>query len=281
MADRAVRVGGVEIRPLARAGELRDAVVLDGEIWSPEESTPVSHMVAAIEAGGVVLGAYPDDLPGLLAGFVYAFPAWRREEGPPWLFSQAMAVRPAFRGAGIGQALKWRQREWALAHGYLRITWTWDPMEARNGFLNLERLGAVGVRYLTDLYGEMRDGRNRGVPSDRLWAEWILNTPRVRAASGRWHGRGKEVRAGGGGAASDRPGDETWGASDAVVCIAIPPDWQGLRRDDPDRAREERLRVRAEVGDRLAAGWTVTGFRRGCGLVLAPGPGTPGGVRAD
>jgi predicted GNAT superfamily acetyltransferase len=119
--------GGLAVRALATAAEMREVVALQWEVWGPEDSTPANQLIISAKTGGHVLGAFADDR---LVAFAYAFPAVLPGR-TPWLASHMLATRPAFGGRGIGRMLKWRQRDWALEHGFERITWTFDPLEAR------------------------------------------------------------------------------------------------------------------------------------------------------
>src|SRR5437016_5515121 len=120
--------------------------------------------------GGLVHGAF---LPnGRLVGFCFAFLGMR--DGHLRLCSHQLGVLPDFRGRGVGIALKQAQRYDALRLGYELVTWTFDPLEARNAYINLNRLGCIARRYDRDHYGPMEDELNRGLPSDRFEAEWWL-----------------------------------------------------------------------------------------------------------
>jgi predicted GNAT superfamily acetyltransferase len=168
---------GIVYRPLdRRRGEHAAAVDLQGRIWDPDMATPVHQLIAADSCGGVVLGAFQDDA---LVGFSYGFPAQR--DGEVWLHSHQTGVGAGLRDRRIGETLKWLQRDVALRHGYERITWTFDALQARNGYVNLVKLGAVADAYIADYYGELPDAMNEGLPSDRLWITWRLTDTRVGA----------------------------------------------------------------------------------------------------
>ncbi|WP_278199569.1 GCN5 family acetyltransferase [Thermaerobacter marianensis] len=135
-------------------------------------------------------------------------PAGERE---PVFHSDLLAVRPEVRDRGIGRRLKLAQREWALAQGLHLITWTYDPLQARNGYLNLTRLGGIARRYVREFYGVLDDELNRGLPADRLVIEWYLRSRRVvrRAAEGATPGT-----------ATGRPGTGAWAAAPAAGELA-------------------------------------------------------------
>ena len=224
----------IEVRELHTPAELAGAVRLQFEIWGPNDATPANQLVISVKTGGHVLAAFDGDL---LVSFAYGFPAVLQGQ-EPWIASHMLATRPEYGGQGIGRLLKWRQRDWALAHGFHRITWTFDPLEARNAHLNLNLLGAVAKDYIVDCYGPMEDKLNRGLPSDRLMADWQLESERVVAAS-----RGERP---------DASGER----------VRVPQDYQALRRERPEGALDERLRVREELMAHLAADHTCVAFDR-------------------
>ena len=92
-----------------------------------------------------------------------------------------LAVAPEYRNRGVGKMLKLAQREDALARGIELIEWTFDPLEAKNAFFNIEKLGAIVRRYTPDFYGASTSPLHGNLPTDRLHAEWWLRTARVRS----------------------------------------------------------------------------------------------------
>ena len=171
---------GVQVRPLSGLADFtRAADVLD-EVWcrrpeDPPELQP-ALMVALDHAGNYLVGAWAgEEMVGASVAFL-----GRRPDG--WtLHSHITGVLPGRRG--VGAALKWHQRAWALERSIGLVTWTFDPLIARNAFFNLERLGVEFEHYLVDFYGPMHDGRNRGQPTDRVAALWRLTGDRVSAAA--------------------------------------------------------------------------------------------------
>jgi predicted GNAT superfamily acetyltransferase len=95
-----------------------------------------------------------------------------------------LAVRKDQRNGGLGRRLKLLQREDALARGIKLIEWTFDPLEIKNAYLNIEKLGAVSRRYNINQYGITSSPLQGGLPSDRLIAEWWLKSKRVEALMG-------------------------------------------------------------------------------------------------
>lgn len=226
----------MQIREAASLEDLDEACLIQREVWNLEDLEIVGRiqLKAAQHAGGSVLVALTDE--GGIGGFSYAFPAIG--EGEAFWHSDMLAVRPAFRGTGMGQALKWAQREHALRRGIRRITWTFDPMQAGNAHLNLEHLGVVAREYLPNFYGITTSALHHGLPTDRLLASWNLDSARVEALA-----RGEKAA---------RP--------PVRARVAIPPAWNELVRRDPETARRDQQRVARELQDGLASGLIVTGF---------------------
>jgi len=166
----------IVIRSCKAISELQACANLEKRVWGfPDiDVEPVRSYVVATHIGGQVIGAF---LKHELVGFVMALPGVRN--GRPYLYSRALAVHERYRNAGVGRRLKLFQRELALSNGFELIEWTFDPLEIKNAFFNLERLGAVSRRYLKNQYGSMSSRLQGGVPSDRLVAEWWLRAPGV------------------------------------------------------------------------------------------------------
>jgi predicted GNAT superfamily acetyltransferase len=137
---------------------------------------PVRSYAVAIHLGGQVIGAFDGKA---LVGFVMALPGVRN--GRPYIYSRVLAVDPEYRNAGIGRRLKLAQREDALARGFDCIEWTFDPLEIKNAFFNMERLGAIVRTYSANRFGRMTSSLQGRLPTDRLVAEWWLRSPRVEA----------------------------------------------------------------------------------------------------
>jgi len=146
---------------------------LQQRVWgcAAVEVVPSHLLQAHTHHGGCVLEAR---LGAVLVGMVYGFP------GPPgsdYLYSHLAAVDPEQQGRGYGKQLKLAQADWARERGYRRIVWTFDPLQALNARLNVATLGATCNRYLVDYYGELNDGLNRGVSTDRFEVDWWLTPP--------------------------------------------------------------------------------------------------------
>jgi predicted GNAT superfamily acetyltransferase len=166
------------IRKCTSLEEMQACFALHREVWSYSDSdlVPVRLFVVAAKIGGQVIGAFDRDE---LAGFALALPAIRN--GHSYLHSQMLAVRPQYRNARLGRRLKLFQREEALSRGIELMEWTFDPLEIKNAYLNVEILGAVVRRYSVNQYGESSSPLQGGLPTDRLIAEWWLNSRRVQS----------------------------------------------------------------------------------------------------
>jgi predicted GNAT superfamily acetyltransferase len=156
--------------------DLRACVALQREVWnfSDAELVPLRMFVVAQKVGGQVFGAF---LGKDIVGFALSVPGIR--SGHPYLHSHMLAVRKDQRNSGLGRRLKLLQREEALARGIELIEWTFDPLEIKNAYLNIEKLGAIARRYNVNQYGITSSPLQGGLPSDRLIAEWWLKSKRV------------------------------------------------------------------------------------------------------
>jgi predicted GNAT superfamily acetyltransferase len=240
----------IDIRECTTVEEFDQCVRLQREGFGlPDlELSPRRHLIVARSAGGFVLGAFDG---GRLVGFVLNQVAVRKspETGAEENigYSHMMAVAQEYQNRGVGARLKWAQRARVLAEGRRFIRWTWDPMQSRNAHFNLNRLGVVVRGYAVNYYGTDYStvtgtfGEQLGLDSDRLVAEWELDSPRVEAFA---------------------RGETPEPLGEPVTSVAIPANWGALVREDADAARAELLRVRAEFQTALASGLVCAGFER-------------------
>jgi predicted GNAT superfamily acetyltransferase len=162
--------------------DINAVVLLQSEIWGHDAVSPLPQLVASIHHGGIIIGAFSEER---LIGFCYGFAGFKN--GETYLISHMTGIQPKYQNAGIGFQLKVQQREWAMAYGYQKIVWTYDPLEVRNGFFNLNKLGGFSQTYHSSYYGEMPDKLNKGLPADRLLIEWDICSNGVeKAISGEW-----------------------------------------------------------------------------------------------
>jgi predicted GNAT superfamily acetyltransferase len=172
-----VKSDPILIRKCHELDEMRAAVALQKEVWNftDAEVIPLRLFVVAEKVGGQVLGAFDG---AEMVGFALAVPGVRG--GRPYLHSHMLAVRKEYRNGGLGGRIKLFQREQAMASGLELIEWTFDPLEIKNAYLNIEKLGAIARRYTINQYGVTSSPLQGGLPTDRLIAEWWLNSRRVK-----------------------------------------------------------------------------------------------------
>ncbi len=166
----------VRLRNCTEIEEFRACVLLQKEVWSfaDNELVPLRIFSLAPKIGGQVIGAWDGET---LIGFAFSIPGTRT--GHTYLHSHMLAVKSEYRNSGLGRRLKLFQREDAIAHGYELIEWTFDPLEIKNSYFNLERLGAIARRYNINQYGITSSPLQGFLPTDRLVAEWWLKSERV------------------------------------------------------------------------------------------------------
>lgn len=169
-------VDSIVLRRCHDLEELRACVALQKEVWNftDAELVPLRMFVVADKVGGQVMGAFDGST---MVGFALSVPGTR--SGHIYLHSHMLAVRKDHRNGGLGRRLKLLQREDALARGIELIEWTFDPLEIKNAYLNIEKLGAIARRYTINQYGITSSPLQGGLPSDRLIAEWWLKSKRV------------------------------------------------------------------------------------------------------
>lgn len=227
----------IALKPLSTLDEFRDAVQLQKEIWgfADIELLPLRLFVVASKVGGQIIGAFDGDM---MIGFLIAIPGI--QQGEPYLHSHMMGVQPPYRNQGIGRRLKLAQRDEALARHVRLVEWTFDPLEIKNAYFNIERLGAVVRRYILNQYGTTTSHLHGGLPTDRCVAEWHLDSRRVLNVLA-----GKPVEHVG-----------------IVEKIEVPVHIAELRQRHPRQAREIQTRVSDAFQAYFARGLAVTGFER-------------------
>jgi predicted GNAT superfamily acetyltransferase len=227
----------IAIRRLFALAEFSDVVKLQQCVWgfADSELLPLRFFVVATRIGGHVFGAYDS---GRMVGFCLAIPGVK-PGGTPYLHSHMLGVLPAYRNAGVGRRLKLEQRADALARGIQLVEWTFDPLEIKNAFFNIERLGAIVRHYHENEYGATSSPLHGGLPTDRCVAEWWLASARVQAVL-----------------AGNKP------ALRVEERIAVPSDIGRLRSENPDRALEIQRVNAARLQECFARGLAVTAFER-------------------
>jgi len=232
----------IEIRECKTPEDLSGCVRLQREVFNlPEiEISPVRHFIVTRHAGGFTLGAF---FEGKLIGFVLSVLAYKGNDR--MYYSHMTAVDKDFQNYGIGTKLKWTQREHALAKGVKFLKWTFQPVLARNAYFNLEKLGAIIKEYEPNFYGTdyaaSGEKDKSGVASDRLFAEWELESEKVKRL------------------AQKESFDES---EDFVKSIRTINDWQGFLKSDRKKAISEQMRIREEFQEAFKDGLICRSFRR-------------------
>jgi len=244
--------------------ELERCVELQRVIWGPDvDQVPAAELVVIRRYGGLVIGAFDgDDLVGFVCGMV------GRHKDRVFHHSHLLGVLPAYRGRGIGEELKWAQRDRVLSQGMDLINWTFDPLQSLNANLNINHLGAVIKEYLLNVYGESLSSLHGGLPTDRFEAEWRLESARVRSArQGRrpqWPGWEQLPRA-----------NQTRHVGELLRCegvrldldaqavlLEVPPAITTIMKKDRELALDWRLQTRRALTSYLGRGYAVVGFHR-------------------
>ncbi len=300
-------MGKWTVRILETHSDLTEVENLQAVVWPGDgrEIVPSHLLTAAVHNGGLLLGAYAssqavdDSVTGAnldqvlnsgfaltepqpnLAGFVFGFPGmYETPDGPRILHvSHMLAVHPDHRNSGIGFRLKRAQWQMVRNQGIDRIIWTYDPLLSRNAFLNIARLGAVCNTYRRNYYGEMRDGLNAGLPSDRFVVDWWVNSRRVtrrlsqkpRPALDLAHFLAGEIDILNPSDVNQQglvtaapfiglPPVFTSAKPPAMCLLEIPADFQSLRSLDRDLALDWRQQTRQYFEFLFAAGYLATDF---------------------
>jgi predicted GNAT superfamily acetyltransferase len=228
----------IEIRQLTQTPEFTDAVKLQKAIWGFDEIDllPVRLFVTASKIGGHSFGAYDGDR---MVGFCIAIPGIK-PGAKSYLHSHMLGVLKEYRDAGLGRKLKLAQRVDAIRQDLDLIEWTFDPLEIKNAFFNIERLGAIVRRFVLNQYGITSSPLNAGLPTDRCYAEWWLEADRVTALL-----EGREMP-----------------RRDVVARISITNDIYAIKANDFTRAREIQKRVAEQFLEYFSNDLAVTGFER-------------------
>jgi len=241
---------GIVVRKCVGIEEFQRCVDLQREIWGEKdlEVEPATLFVVAKETGGQVLGAFDGER---LVGYTLAVVGFR--DGTVFLHSHMTGVHGDYRDRGVGRALKLFQREEALGRGIRLVVWTFDPLETRNAHFNLNRLGAIARKYIPNLYGLTTSPLHLGLPTDRLWAEWQLDSARVAAA------------------VSDLAGELDTVSSAAT--IELPAELDRWKRSDGAEVAKVQARIREEFMGWFARGYAavcVSKSSKGTAYLLAP-----------
>ena len=228
----------IDIRPLTEREDLKAVVRLQRQIWGFEDVDliPLRLFVVASKIGGQVYGAFDG---AQLIGFCMAIPGLK-PGGKTYLHSHMLGVLPQYRNARVGRSLKLAQRDDAIGRGIDLIEWTFDPLEIKNAFFNMERLGAIVRRYVPNQYGTTSSPLHGGLPTDRCIAEWWISSPRVNA-----------ILAG-----------QPFERNPVEARIAIPSDIATIRANEPARARDIQHSACEQLRSAFDRGLAVIGFEK-------------------
>jgi predicted GNAT superfamily acetyltransferase len=240
---------GIVVRKICALKEFHACVELQREIWGEAELEiePVTMFVVASITGGQVLGAFDAEK---LVGYTLAVVGWR--QNTVYLHSHQTGVSAAYRDRGVGRMLKLFQRDEALGRGIRLVEWTFDPLELKNAHFNLNRLGVICRQYIPNLYGVTTSPLHRGIATDRLVAEWRLDSPRVVAAIQ----------------------DLAPSMAEAPAAIEVPKELEEWKHSDAKRVEAVQTRVREEFTKWFAREYAAVAVRRnkdaGPAYLLAP-----------
>ena len=238
------------IRKCSGFEEYDACVRLQIDIWGLDgrDTIPLREFIVIEHIGGQVVGAFDltqttnphGDGPSMI-GFAMSMPGVRH--GKAYLHSHMLAVQPDYRNLGIGRKLKMAQREEALGRGINKMEWTFDPLELKNAYLNISRLGVIVHSYTPNIYGVFSNRLQAGLPTDRLHAEWFMDSPRVLATLNGGPVLLPEIK-------------------EMIIVPSAIREW----KQSPSgfaQAESTQAEVRARFLDAFARGLAVVGFRKG------------------
>lgn len=231
------------IRQCDTFADFTQCIDLQREVWNfaDIDITPLRALIITLNSGGFTLGAF--DGPKLL-GFAHTLAAID-SESEPYFYSHMLAVKPDLQNSGIGMHLKFAQREFALRRNIPLMVWTFDPLQSRNAYLNIIKLGGVVRTYKPNYYGNFSSSTlHQGLDTDRLLVEWWLDDPRVAQI-----------------AESGAPAPSRSETIEAEV--EVPFDLDRLKAQDLDLAREWQRKIRDSFSHHLSRGLYCAGFSRG------------------
>lgn len=250
----------MDLRVLGTPDEMKAVVQLQEVVWPGIHAVPLHQLLIVSKSGGLVIGAYHKER---LIGFVYGFVGFHQineREARLKHCSHMLAVHPEYRDQGIGFDLKRAQAQLMRRQNLELATWTYDPMESRNAYLNIARLGGMVRTYLENVYGELNDTLNAGLPTDRFEVEWWIDTPRVqkriadesRLTMKHYQDGGiisiNTLKASSSGFLEPERDRMDWltdpEARPNMTLFEIPVDFQRIRKDAPDLALQWRLYTR-------------------------------------
>ncbi len=259
----------IDIRPVVSEEEYYAVEDVQRSAWPSESDTGIitfPFLITIQKNGGLLLGAFDG---GKLIAFALSILGHTSAQQLKQ-HSHMLAVLPSYQSSAVGEQLKWAQREFALEQGLELITWTVDPLEGPNASLNFGKLGVVCNRYIPNLYGHMRDGLNKGMPSDRFEVDWQIAAQRAddhrKNSAAQRQKMEKDLAAAlainglDWGEKFPRPSAAILDAEDDVLSVQVPPNIQAIKAHSIDLASEWRMHTRDIFIAYFAAGYTVGDF---------------------
>src|SRR5262245_18996487 len=262
MTSQITQATSISIRDIETVPDMHEVEALEKEIWGCEDLDvlPATMLSASRQVGGVLVGAFENET---LVGFVYGFPGL--EDGELIHHSHMLAVKSHARKLNLGYKLKLAQRERVVAQNITRITWTFDPLQSLNAYLNFNKLGVVADKSKINFYGESTTSFLHQFGTDRLWVSWLIRSDRVserlnnevRAPSVPTLPRLVEVRG-----TEPYVSEESNVLGEPTVAIEIPADINALQREDPALALRWREATREAFTNAISLGYLVQDFFR-------------------
>jgi predicted GNAT superfamily acetyltransferase len=268
----------IRIERVREAQDFHACVEVQKQVWGMPDIlvVPTHLLITAQKNGGLVLGAFNEE--GRMVGYLFGFlgttePTSEDQHVARRLkhCSHMTGVLPEYQAKGVGYLLKLRQRDHALSQGLDLVTWTYDPLESMNANLNLSKLGVISNTYVRDIYGQMTDGLNVGLATDRFHVDWWIRSQRVteRIEKGAKklslddvleQGAKKVNEAIIGSGGQLRPVACDVAAATERVVVEIPADFQAIKATDMSLAGEWRAHTREIFCRYFDAGYTLTEF---------------------
>lgn len=245
----------IKSRELQTMNEMEQVQELEGKVWGMNTVVPTHQTLTAVKNGGIIIGAFDGEQ---LIGFSYGFAGF--QNGRSYFCSHMLGIDEAYRSQGIGEMLKQKQRDIAIEKGYSMMKWTYDPLETRNAYLNLTKLNGICTTYIENCYGEMQDGFNQGLPSDRFEIHWYLTSPHVKGKllpsiektitlntlSLNKAGQPNFIGA-----------EKGYALTGQAYSVAVPKDFQGLKTASQELAMDWRLQTRKLFQKLFHAGYAA------------------------
>jgi predicted GNAT superfamily acetyltransferase len=253
-------MGDIIIRDLTTYDECIEVRQVQQACWgfTGGEGLYPPVLLTASQNGGTVLGAFDCEK---MVGYLFGFLGMHENRGPLKLCSQTMGVLPEYRGRAIAEQLKWAQRDRALKMGLKLVTWTYDPLEGPNAFLNLRKLNGIARVYKRNVYGEHFGALNEGLPTDRFLVEWWITQisnlkSQISNLKGEWVTRVE------GSGAEQRLVEYDLKSEAGAVRVEVPVNLQAMRQENLPQALEWRLKTREIFETYFARGYVAVDFGR-------------------